>query len=129
MLKASPIAGAEEHAIHDYEGFEGAQIEEYSSVEYVCAVAEFIEEHGILAGKLIEHFCNLEDAKQALDDSYRGVYSSVADYARELTEQCTNIPENLQLYIDWEAMGRDIEINDVFTIETGFEEVHIFWTT
>lgn len=43
------------------------------------------------------------------------------------TEVTTQIPENLKYYIDYERMGRDLEINDVLAIETGFEEVHIFW--
>jgi Antirestriction protein (ArdA) len=31
-------------------------------------------------------------------------------------------------YIDYQAMARDMELNgDVFTIETGFDQVHIFW--
>lgn len=32
MLDESPIPGAEEHAIHDYEGFEGVSLSEYESV-------------------------------------------------------------------------------------------------
>ncbi len=39
MLKASPIAGAEEYAIHDYEGFEGASLSEYSGIDEVAALA------------------------------------------------------------------------------------------
>ncbi len=31
-------------------------------------------------------------------------------------------------YIDYKRMGRDMKLNgDVFTIETGYEEVYIFW--
>ena len=30
--------------------------------------------------------------------------------------------------IDYERISRDMELSgDIFTIETGFEEVHIFW--
>lgn len=54
---------------------------------------------------------------------------SLADYAEELTEETTEIPESLRHYIDYEAMGRDMRLNgDVFTIETGYREVHIFWS-
>lgn len=127
MLKVSPMPGAEEHAIHDYEGFEGARVEEYSGIAEVCALAAFIEEHGALGGKLLEHFGNLEDAKTAIDDCYHGEFKSVADFAEELTEETTQIPESLRYYIDYERMARDLEINDVLAIETGFEQVHIFW--
>ncbi len=45
-----------------------------------------------------------------------------------LTEETTQIPEHLVFYIDCEKMGRDMELGgDVFTIETGYQEVHIFW--
>ena len=39
------------------------------------------------------------------------------------------IPEVLHLYIDWEAMGRGAVLGgEVFTIETAFDEVHVFWS-
>jgi antirestriction protein len=127
MLQASPIPGAEEHAIHDYEGFEGVTLGEYSSVSQVAEIAAFIDEHGAVAGKLIEHFSSVDEAREALEDRYCGVYASVADYAQEITEETTQIPQNLQYYIDYERMARDLEMSDILAIETGFEELHIFW--
>lgn len=127
MLKASPIPGAEEYAIHDYEGFEGASIEEYSGIDDVVALAEFIADHGKLGGELIRYFSDLEEAREALVNRYAGEHKSLAEFAQELSEQSTEIPENLQYYIDWERMARDLEINDVLVIETGFECVHVFW--
>ncbi|PQA87681.1 antirestriction protein ArdA [Hyphococcus luteus] len=129
MLSASPEPDAEEWAIHDYEGFEGAEISEYAGFDQVCDLAAFIEEHGALGGKLVAHFCgDLDEARAAFED-YAGEYKSLEDFAYDFTEQTgVTIPDSLALYIDYEAMGRDIELNgDVFTIETGFEEVHIFW--
>lgn len=127
MLATSPIPGAEEHAIHDYEGFEGASVSEYAGIAEVAELAAFIEEHGAIAGKLVEYFGDLEEAKAALEDRYCGVHSSVADFAQQITEETTTIPANLQYYIDWERMGRDLTMSDILAIETGFEEVHIFW--
>jgi antirestriction protein len=130
MLAESPTPGAEEWSIHDYEGFEGADISEYASFETVCDLAEFAALHGRLGGKLLAHFGqNLDEARTAFED-YAGEYKSLTDFAEELTEQSgIEIPENLRYYIDYEAMGRDLELGgDVFTIETGFEEIHIFWS-
>ncbi len=127
MLAESPIPGAEEHAIHDDEGFEGAHIGEYADIEGVAALAAFIEEHGAIAAKLVAYFCDLDEAETAMKDRYCGVYSSVADFAQEITEQTTQIPANLQYYIDYERMACDLEMSDILAIETGFEEVHIFW--
>lgn len=127
MLKASPIDGAEEYAIHDYEGFEGASLSEYQGIESVAELAAFIAEHGKIGGKLVEYFGNLDDARDAIEDHYAGQYQSIDDFAQELTEQSTQIPECLRYYIDWEHMGRDLEINDVLTIETDFRCIHVFW--
>lgn len=127
MLKASPIAGAEEWAIHDYEGFEGVTISEWEGFGRVSEIAAFIAEHGALGGKLIEYFGSLEDAQSAISDQYAGEYRSTADFVQEMTEQGTDIPESLQYYIDWNAMARDWEINDILTIETDFDAVHVFW--
>jgi antirestriction protein len=42
MLAASPVAGAEEWAIHDDEGLGGVRIEEYTSFERVSDLAAFV---------------------------------------------------------------------------------------
>jgi antirestriction protein len=130
MLKASPERFAEEHAIHDYEGFAGASISEYQSIETVQKIALFIEEHGELGASVLENFGgDMEEAQTALEESYNGEHKSLADFAEELTEETSEIPQHLQYYIDYEKMGRDWELSgDIFTIETGFEEVHIFWS-
>jgi len=128
MLKASPMEEAEEWAIHDYEGFEGASLSEYASFETVAALAEFIEEHAALGGELVSYYGgNLEDAQTRMAE-YVGEYESLEDYARQYTEDCgTQIPESLENYIDYAAMGRDMEINGGFiSIETAHDEIHIF---
>ena len=52
----------------------------------------------------------------------------MADFAEEFTTDTTEIPESLAYYIGYEKMGRDMELSgDIFTIEMGYREVHIFW--
>lgn len=76
MLKASPIEGAEEFAIHDYEGFAGCNINEYEGLESVHNLAIFVEEHGELSGAVLDHYCNdLEEAQKALDENYYGCFT------------------------------------------------------
>lgn len=129
MLKTSPIDEAEEWAIHDYEGFEGAEFAEYASIESVAELAVFLNERGALGGKLLQHFCGqLEDAENAFDN-YAGSYRSLTDYARDLIEETTEIPERLANYIDYDAIAHDMELGgEVFTIELGFEQTHVFWS-
>ncbi|MGE0184057.1 MAG: antirestriction protein ArdA [Parvularculaceae bacterium] len=129
MLAASPVPQAEEWAIHDYEGFEGARISEYASFETVCALAAFIGEHGALGAELYSHFGDdLEEARAAFDD-YAGEFNAAADFAEDIVrESGTLIPKTLEFYIDWEALARDMEMSgEILVIRTGFEETHIFW--
>lgn len=129
MLASSPIPNAEEYAIHDYEGFKGYTISEYEGIEATHELACFIEEHGEIAGELLNHCCGeLEEARKLIEEQYTGCYSSLADYTQELTESATDIPDQIQYYIDYERMGKDMDMSgDIFTIETAHDEVHIFW--
>ena len=128
MLFASPKDEAEEWAIHDYEGFEGAQVGEYFSFENVVELADFIREHGELGAQVLNYYGgNIEDAKSRFDE-YAGEYDSLAAYAEELTEQSgETIPERLAPYIDYKAMAHDYEQSgDFLTFEVS-GSVHIFW--
>ena len=128
LLKRSPIKDAEEWAIHDYEGFEGARIEEFCGIDHVASLAAFIAEHGALGAQLIQYYSDQEEAEKAIEDRYAGEYESAADFARSITEeQVDALPDHLSQYIDFDAMARDLEISDILAIETGFQEVHIFW--
>lgn len=128
MLKKSPERDAEEWAIHDYEGFYDLRLSEWEGIERVTALAAFIEGHGELGAELVRHFGDVAEAATVIEERYAGKYKTLADFAQELTEETTTIPQNLAYYINYEAMARDMELNgDVFTIATGFEEVHVFW--
>lgn len=129
MLAASPIEeDAEEWAIHDYEGFEGAEVGEYYSFENVVELADYIRERGELGAKVLNYYGgNIEDAKARFEE-YAGEYDSLADYALELTEQTgETIPQRLRPYIDYDAMAHDYEQSgDFLTFELD-GSVHIFW--
>ena len=130
MLASSPVEDGEEYAIHDYEGFGGYPVSEYEGIQRVHDIACFIEEHGELGGELLSYYGgDISDAQNAMEEQYNGCYSSLADFAGELTEQTSEIPENLAFYIDYEKMGWDFEYSgDIFTIETAHDEVHVFWS-
>ncbi len=130
MLESSPEPDAEEWAVHDYEGFGGYQLSEYEDIGTIHEIACFIDDYPDIAGELLNHFGgHIEDAKKAAEENYSGCYASLADYAQELTEETSQIPEHLAFYINYEKMGRDMEMSgDIFTIETAYDEVHIFWS-
>lgn len=128
MLAASPIEGAEEWAIHDYEGFGGIRIAEYAGLERVSELAAFIAAHGEIGAALLDYYSgDLDEARETLADRHLGAYASLADYVQELTEETTAIPQTLRYYIDWQAMARDAELSgDLFTIQTAHDAVHVF---
>jgi antirestriction protein len=128
MLSRSPVARAEEYAIHDYEGFEGVAIEEYAGIENVARIAAFVAEHGALGAGLLNEFVgDIDQAETAMRDCYHGQFTSLADYMEELTADTFTIPDALRYYIDWQAMARDAELGgDLFTVETAHDEVHVF---
>lgn len=128
VLKSSPVRDAEEYAIHDHDGFQGLYVGEYESIARVVEIAAFIDERGELGAQLAVHYGDIECAETALEDHYAGQYESVEDFARELTEETTDIPENLAYYIDYERMAFDLAINEVTAIELSYGEVHIFWS-
>ncbi|MBE9082859.1 antirestriction protein ArdA [Tolypothrix sp. LEGE 11397] len=131
ILKNSPVGKeAEEFAIHSYSAFWEAELGEYADLAMVVETARFINEHGRLGAKLIS-YCDgeLERARESIENNYCGEYESVSDFAEQITEETTQIPESLKLYINYEKMAKDLEQSgDIFTIEMSFDEVHVFWS-
>ncbi len=121
MLSKSPIEGAEEYAIHDYEGFGNIAIGEFFSIERVHSIAFFLFQNDEY-GSLILSYCNedIDEAQRMLNDCFLGQYDSVEDYAQAMLEDSIELPANLAYYFDWERYARDLEMNgDIQTIECG----------
>jgi antirestriction protein len=136
MLRASLELGAEEWAIHDYEGFGPLRLEEYESLETVSAVALGIAEHG----PAFAHWATLIGAndREALgrfEDAYLAHWDSLEAYAEELLEDIgvyrqieEALPDHLQPYvtIDVEGMARDMEFGGQITTSDGDDGVYVF---
>lgn len=131
MLNKSEQEVAEDWAIHDYEGFGGLKLSEYESLETISELANFIEEHGNLGIEVLKYTYSSEsdydisEAENMLNERYRGVFGSEEDFARDLYEDCFDIPKELEMYIDYEAIANDLMINDYLSIELN-GEYHIF---
>lgn len=117
MLSKSPIARAEEWAIHDYEDFGSIHLEEYTDLETISEMAEIIEEHGDLGAELIAYHGNCPDLAKSALDGYCGEYDSEKDYAQQLMNDCYEVPEYLQYYIDYDKFARDLFLTDNYSID------------
>ena len=79
------------------------RLNEWECIERVTALAAFIEEHGELGAELVKHCGDVDEAATAIEENYAGQYKTLADFAQELTEETTAIPQNLAYYINYEA--------------------------
>lgn len=126
MLKQSPMPGAEEWAIHDYEGFEDIQLSEYESIEKIAYLSEMIDKHGKAFAAYVS-YQGLEYAQEdGFEDSYAGTYKSEQDFGYEIAKECLTIPESIEVYFDYEAYTRDLFLSDYYSITDDEHNVHVF---
>ncbi|UJF36553.1 antirestriction protein ArdA [Paenibacillus hexagrammi] len=107
----------EEFAIHDYEA--PFKINEYDSIDKLNEYAEALVNADI-DEDVFEAICDctstMEEALEVIsNEDYRiwdecNDMSDVAYYYYEETGLMTEIPSAIQNYIDWDAVGRDMEI-------------------
>ena len=125
MLERSPTPGAEEYAIHDFEGFGNYRPGEYDSLDWISRVARGIVEHGPAFGAWAEQSNHDEDDLARFEDAYLGEWSSVEKYAEELLDDLgylravdDAVPEMLQPYvrIDIDAFASDLELSGDLTV-------------
>jgi antirestriction protein len=129
MLTVSPEPAAEEWAIHDHEGFEGASRSEYASFESDGALAELIIEHGAIGAKLYEYFGNdIAEARGAFN-RYAGAFASAADFANQVHEDIgTKFPACLTHDIDWKMLARDMSLGgEILSFQTEMNRIYVFW--
>lgn len=126
MLENSPIAGAEEFALHDYEGFGDIHIDEYTAIQTIVEYASFIQQHGRIGMALLSDY-EISEAESMMDDCYQGSFDSEVDFAWQLFDECYThqIPEHLRYYFDCEAFARDLFINDYCSVDVD-GETHVF---
>ena len=121
---AETLSVHEEYAIHDYEGFGPVKIEEYDSIEKVCALAETLDAlesngedvpFGIYLDKIesLDSLDSLDDAVEAFRESYRGELT-LEQYAGDYVSDCIlpeidkGIRETIETYFDYESFARDM---------------------
>lgn len=116
MLKESPIANAEEWAIHDSEGL--GDVSEHVSLEEIARrveIAQTAERYHLPLPVLLEAMGDIgdedSDVESFLSEHYRGRYKDLAEFAEELCSECYDLeqlPELLRGHIDWDGVARDM---------------------
>jgi antirestriction protein len=131
MLAASPQQGADEWAIHDYEGFGSLRLGEYESLERVATIAAGIAEHGEAFSAWLS-YDESQDATdmQSFEDAYRGEWDSLRAYAEDYAEStgmhdAAEKSRSHYVVVDIDTLTRDLDI-ELYSVRSDHHTVYIF---
>jgi antirestriction protein len=142
MLDISPSSGAEEYAIHDWEGFGPLLLFRNEDLVSVSVIARGIVKYGIA----FAHYAMLVgpwavEAPEHFEERYEGHFESLTAYAEQLLEDLcyldeldrlqAQLPVGLRPYvqIDVEAFARDLDYSgDIATSEDNDGGIYVFRT-
>lgn len=133
ILSTSPMAKeepCEEWAIHDYQGFGNYNVEEYNNLDVLCAIAELLKQWQDkfpedVISSLVQDF-GIVDAHERMENDYIGEFDSDTDLAYHVVEETgflEHVPKEVLMYFDYEAFGRDLDLNGDVMSFSG----HYFW--
>lgn len=101
---------------HEPELFKASEINQSNISRWFDELEELSKEDATRICFLLDYL-DLDEALNRFEDVYLH-YGSAEDYAQELIEETTEIPESLQYYIDYKAIARDMKINgEIIEIE------------
>lgn len=115
----------EEYFITDYESdIDGVKVGEYENIDDLNELAEALEdldseEENVLS-VMLEDGCTFEEALEKIKDRDYMVYyncDSMEDVAHQVVEESgllDGVPEKVARYFNYEAYGRDLEIEGTF---------------
>ena len=136
MLKASREPGAEEWAVHDYDGVPSS-LGEYPGLEKIAAFVALCEDFDFLdsddVAAIVANWCgDLDQARNALQDDFCGIYPAFRDYADESADEmiaCLSAdgtaPQFLINHFDYEGHARDLAFSmTAVDVSTGVAVFH-----
>lgn len=135
MLRRSAEPGAEEWAIHDYQGFGPLHLGEYTALPIISAIALGIAEHGPAFAAWADHVDQDPERLPQFGDAYRGRWASIEAYVEELldclgaTAALAAIPDWLQPHVSLDLAGfaRDLRLSgDIWTSPAAGGQVDVF---
>lgn len=123
MLAKSPVTGAEEWLIHDYDDeFKAiSHLGESSDLNAIASIMDAVETiEADYDDSLLPHLIawvsertDPDNWASYLSDAWAGVYNDPEDYAIDLIDDCgdlSGVPDHIARYIDFRAMARDMAL-------------------
>ena len=129
MLRASPEPGAEEWAIHDYDGLP-ASLGENPDLTTLIATANAVRRYGEIFGLYMEHTgYDVQEAASHFEEAYQGAFPNPESFGQQLWEELgydAQIPEHLRNYVDTDRFTNDLFLGgDYFDVRHD-GETHVF---
>lgn len=126
MLAESPEPGAEEWAVHDYDGIRGAIADSYGEYPSLKALCTYVAAREPLEASEAEAFdiwysdqdrsyhTTAEQLTDAFHDAYIGEFNSREDFGEYIIGDQIDelLPQHLAPYFDTEAFARDCLLGD-----------------
>lgn len=131
---AKILGSDEEFAIHDYEA--PFNVNEYDNIYKINEYAERLSSINLdrnIIEKILSNSCNIEEGINVIENEKYILYDnceSMSDVAYEIVHELGyihEIPESLRSYFDYEAFGRDLEIERTFLYAGNGSYVEIIW--
>lgn len=128
--------GADELFITDYESeLEGLEVGEYDNIETLDSIMQEVDnltDSELLAFQA--YLLNGSSLDEALEEVHQGNYTiyydcnDMSDVVYQVVNDCgllDGVPEEVKMYFDYEAYGRDMDINRTFIqIDNSFVELY-----
>lgn len=135
IMMTSPIRDAEEWALHDHENC--GRLSEMTELSELMSIADAYEEceRRNIDWDAFLAFCDHvgEDPTEGqitkFEDSFAGSDTSLETWCERFLDDnglLENLCEHLRLYFNFQAYARDMEVNEVFTVEHN-HDVLVFW--
>lgn len=133
MLRGSPEAGAEEWAVHDFEGFGEISLSEWPEISRVSKIASLIEDHGdafpLWYTSQDGQNVDVEELEEKFLEQWQGAHDSkeaFADYLLDSTGQLSELPEFARRYFNFESYARDLELSGDYSFVRANGQVYAF---
>lgn len=136
ILAASPTAKetgcpAEEWFVADYECDAGRlRLGEHPDLDDLCRLAEAVDEHRAAFLAWFDNQGGNDVDVDQFQESYRGTWSSLEEYAEQLLEDMgtfDGVPDLLRNYFDTTAFARDLELGgDVWVADNPEGGIFVF---
>lgn len=133
VLNMSPESGAEEWAVHDYEGFGDIHLTEWPDIKRVATLARLIADHGDAFTVWYQvqdgDGFDVNDLEEKFLEQSQGPHDSDVEFVESLLEstgQLSELPAWAQSYFDFGSYARVLRLSGDYSFIPHNGQVYVF---